>query len=706
MQVNSFPPGLQNRSIRTPGNTNTVPPAHAHSHNASPKLSGRVENYYGTSSEVGRSNSLKGVSSEDALQGRTVTQAGGSGSLIRSGRGLRLGLGAVTRTNAGSVKTRGPTGQGQRSALAFSQPIQTVSPAISQKSQDSTDDQVFSHQAPAAPPASTAASQPPSTASKSLLPKVSQSGLRAPGFSSNRLPAGRLAAFGFVRSSSVSSASSAHSADSVQSDPYRTTHRLSVSEEPPLHRVTTSPPSTDQQRGPPCRSSSLQPPSTPVLPRRYLPPQPRSSPGVGRKEFQRSSEVTRSLPSSPKRLAVVPPKLQSPGKFFRSAVVGLQQTSKCLLFFVAQVHKLQRYCNRQERQLKALRDELQRTSLGLDAFIITTQHYCLKNKTAEEGQSELSLELKKAREEMTSHSARWERLQQDKTALEVAFERELQELQVQQEAELAAVEEGLRKCHAAEVEHLKAEHRLEMEELTTQQQEQMEEVTVNHQAAMQELRDMHNITMATLHEEHARTMRDLRKAHEQQKLLLEEDFEKLRLSLQDQVDMLTFQNQSLKDKAKRFEEALRRSTDEQIIDALAPYQHIEKDLKSLKEVVEMKNQQIHQQEKKISDLEKVAQKNVFLEEKIQVLQQQNEDMKARIEMNLATSRQLTEENANLHESVEKESTEKKRLSRNNEELLWLLQTSPIMSPASRPWQGATRPPTVTAVPGRPSTAPR
>uniref|UniRef100_A0A667XWQ4 Microtubule associated scaffold protein 2 n=1 Tax=Myripristis murdjan TaxID=586833 RepID=A0A667XWQ4_9TELE len=212
----------------------------------------------------------------------------------------------------------------------------------------------------------------------------------------------------------------------------------------------------------------------------------------------------------------------------------------------------------------------------------------------------------------------------------------------------------------------------------------MEEMTVNHQAAIQELRDMHNITMATLHEEHARTMRDLRKAHEQQKTMIEEDFEKLKLSLQDQVDTLTFQNQTLRDKAKRFEEALRRSTDEQIVDALAPYQHIEQDLKSLKEVVEMKNQQIHQQEKKISDLEKVAQKNVFLEEKIQVLQQQNEDLKARIEMNLALSRQLSEENANLQESVEKESTEKKRLSRNNEELLWRLQTSPLMSPSSSP----------------------
>lgn len=41
-------------------------------------------------------------------------------------------------------------------------------------------------------------------------------------------------------------------------------------------------------------------------------------------------------------------------------------------------------------------------------------------------------------------------------------------------------------------------------------------------------------------------------------------------------------------------------------DALAPYKHIDEDLKSLKEVLEMKNQQIHQQEQKISELEKIV----------------------------------------------------------------------------------------------------
>ncbi|KGL91487.1 Microtubule-associated tumor suppressor candidate 2, partial [Charadrius vociferus] len=63
------------------------------------------------------------------------------------------------------------------------------------------------------------------SAAKSNLPKPCQSGLRPPGYS--RLPAAKLAAFGFVRSSSVSSVSSNQSNDSTQSDQSRTTNRKS-----------------------------------------------------------------------------------------------------------------------------------------------------------------------------------------------------------------------------------------------------------------------------------------------------------------------------------------------------------------------------------------------------------------------------------------------------------------------------------------------
>ncbi|XP_056140036.1 microtubule-associated tumor suppressor candidate 2 [Lampris incognitus] len=300
---------------------------------------------------------------------------------------------------------------------------------------------------------------------------------------------------------------------------------------------------------------------------------------------------------------------------------------------------------------------------------------------------ELSLELARIRDEVAFSVARWEHLQQDKEELERRFESELRDLRTQQQGELGALEEQLRAQHTKETKHLYVEQQAELEELHTKQQDQIEVMSENHEASLMEIEMAHNDTLSTLQEEHARTVKNLKMAHEQQRKSLEEEFEKIRLSLQDQVDTLTFQNRSLRDRAKRFEEALRRSTDEQIVDALAPYQHIEEDLKSLKEVLEMKNQQIHQQEVKISELEKMAEKNVYLEERVQILQQQNEDLKARIDKNLAVSRQLSEENANLQVNVEKESNEKKRLSRTNEELLWRLQTgelSPRMTPNSSP----------------------
>lgn len=46
--------------------------------------------------------------------------------------------------------------------------------------------------------------------------------------------------------------------------------------------------------------------------------------------------------------------------------------------------------------------------------------------------------------------------------------------------------------------------------------------------------------------------------------------------LQDQVDTLTFQSQSLRDRARRFEEALRKNTEEQleVVTAVRASQHL------------------------------------------------------------------------------------------------------------------------------------
>ncbi|XP_019114863.2 microtubule-associated tumor suppressor candidate 2 isoform X2 [Larimichthys crocea] len=632
-----YPPGMAVTGVKPP--SNTVPQR-----------------------QSGKSDSFHEDMHEKYLQ-EHVSQEGSS--VYRSPRALRpqLGLGAVTRQPAAKTRVQQT---GQRTTTAPSHSPQAAG-ASTQGHQDPAGEQKRSGE------------RGPETNPKSLLLKPGQSGLRPPGFSA--LPAARLAAFGFVRSSSVSSVSSNQSTDSSHSDPCRPSqHPGSGSNDTPLHKTTATPGEASHAQ------SRSQPPNAPSLQRRSLPSQ-RCSPLASRREIQKDVEAVMPPKSSPKRFAVVSPKPQSPVRGRTAAVHGAVRTERAQELDRALIQQLRERCEQQALQLQSLQAQLKKASLCLDVFSITTQHFCHKSESAIVKERELSLELARIRDEVAFSVKHWEQLQQEKQELERRFEAELQGLRAQQQRELGALEERLKSQHMAETESLQVQQRGELEELRLKQQEQIEEINENQEASLMEMETTHNDTLATLQEEHARTVKNLKMAHEQQTKSLVEEFEKIRLSLQDQVDTLTFQNRSLRDRAKRFEEALRRSTDEQIVDALAPYKHIEEDLKSLKEVLEMKNQQIHQQDLKISELEKIAEKNVYLEERLQVLQQQNEDLKERIDKNVAVSRQLSEENANLQVHVEKESNEKKRLSRTNEELLWRLQTgelSPRMSPSSSP----------------------
>ncbi|XP_071409343.1 microtubule-associated tumor suppressor candidate 2 isoform X2 [Pithys albifrons albifrons] len=523
------------------------------------------------------------------------------------------------------------------------------------------------------------------SAAKSNLPKPCQSGLRPPGYS--RLPAAKLAAFGFVRSSSVSSVSSNQSNDSAQSDQSRTTNRSSFGSEEQT-TAKASAPSKDAPKG--SSKSMTQVSSSTATPRRSLLPAPKTAtaPAGVKKEVQKDQDVNRPAVSSPKKSAVTATKLHSPGhpkqrpttpkNGFSPKPGEGRDTEKQL------IQRLKEKCDEQSRQLINIQDELKRASCGFDVFAITTQYFFRQNENALVKIKELGVELAKIRDEVALNTARWKKLLSEKEELERRFEEEGEQLRRQQQEEMQALEQRLQKEYNTKKESLQEQHRLQLEQAKLQHQDQVEDITSVHEAAMLQLENNHIVAITVLQDENDCKIQELNTAHKLEKAQLEETFEKLRLSLQDQIDTLTFQNQSLKAKADRFEEALKKNTEEQLKIVRAPYLHLEKDLKSLKHVLEMKNLQIHQQEKMIMELEKQVEKNLKLEEKITMLQQQNEELRARIEQNTVITRQLSEENANLQEYVEKEVEEKKKLSRTNEELLWKLQEGDAVSPVKLP----------------------
>ncbi|XP_036028575.1 LOW QUALITY PROTEIN: microtubule-associated tumor suppressor candidate 2 [Onychomys torridus] len=546
-----------------------------------------------------------------------------------------------------------------------------------------------------------------SNAAKSSLPK---SGLRPPGYS--RLPAAKLAAFGFVRSSSVSAVPSTQSLDSVQLEQSRPVTRSTFGNEEQAP-VKPAPSSKDMPKG--AGRAAPAPSSSATTPRRSLLPAPKSAstPTGTKKESQKDPEANKPAVSSPKRAASSSTKPHSPGYpkqrttaprngFAPKPELQAREAERQL------AQRLRDRCEWQARQLGLARGELKRAIRGFDALVVSTQHFFGKSERALAKEKELSIELANIRDEVAFNTAKCAKLQKEKEALERRFEEELRRLGWQQQAEVQELQERLQQQFEAESARLQAEHQDQLLRMRCQHQEQVEDITASHEAALLDMENNHTVAITILQDDHDHKVQELMSTHEFEKKELEENFEKLRLSLQDQVDTLTFQSQSLRDRAQRFEEALRKTTEEQLEIALAPYQHLEEDMQSLKQVLEMKNQQIHLQEKKIIELEKLVEKNIILEEKIQVLQQQNEDLKARIDQNTVVTRQLSEENANLQEYVEKETQEKKRLSRTNEELLWKLQTgdptSPIkLSPTSPVYRGSSSGP---SSPARVSTTPR
>ncbi|XP_059936118.1 microtubule-associated tumor suppressor candidate 2 isoform X2 [Mesoplodon densirostris] len=462
-------------------------------------------------------------------------------------------------------------------------------------------------------------------------------------------------------------------------------------------------------RGAPPASSSV------TTPRRSLLPAPKSTtaPAGTKKEVQKDQDANKPAVSSPKRISASTTKLHSPGHPKQRPTAPRNGASPKPDPQVREaerqlVQRLKERYEQQARQLGLVQAELRKAVRGFEALAVSTQLFFRKNESALVKEKELSIELANIRDEVAFHAAKCEKLQREKAELERRCEDEVRRLGWRQQAELRDLERRLQLQFETEVAQLQEEHRAQLLRIGCQHQRQVEDITASHEAALLEMENSHTVAVSFLQDDHDHKVQELISTHELEKKELEENFEKLRLSLQDQVDTLTFQSQSLRDRARRFEEALRKNTEEQLEIALAPYQHLEEDMKSLKQVLEMKNQQIHQQEKKIIELEKLAEKNIILEEKIQVLQQQNEDLKARIDQNTVVTRQLSEENANLQEYVEKETQEKKRLSRTNEELLWKLQTgdptSPIkLSPTSPVYRGSSSGP---SSPARVSMTPR
>ncbi|KAG7278091.1 hypothetical protein CRUP_029036 [Coryphaenoides rupestris] len=210
-------------------------------------------------------------------------------------------------------------------------------------------------------------------------------------------------------------------------------------------------------------------------------------------------------------------------------------------------------------------------------------------------------------------------------------------------------------------------------------EKEKEEVQASLEDALHRLEEQHQKELAQLEARlQAFYQAKLRTVHSGDLQSLQNTLKESEVTLSGQIQELREENDSLVEKLQAEEERRKRLAGKSQKDSHTLY--LEQELESLKVVLDIKNKQLHQQEKKLVHLDTVVDKSVKLDVDRKKVQQENEDLKARMAKHAALSRQLSTEQAVLHESLQKESKVNKRLSMENEELLWKLHNGELSSP--------------------------
>ncbi|NWS94424.1 MTUS1 protein, partial [Mionectes macconnelli] len=336
-------------------------------------------------------------------------------------------------------------------------------------------------------------------------------------------------------------------------------------------------------------------------------------------------------------------------------------------------------CETQSGIILQLKKFLASSNQKFEALTVVIQHLQSEREEALKQRKELSQELVNLRGELVTTSAACEKLERDRNELQVAYEGFLKKLNQQHHDDLAELEERLKQFYTAECEKLQSICIEEAEKYKAQLQEQVDNLNTTHESFKLELENRHSEKVEELKKEYESSFSGKYfSTHESERKSLEDSFKEKQELLEKKIDELKSENDSLSEKLKLEEQ--KQIAKEKANLKNPQIMYLEQELESLKAVLEIKNEKLHQQDIKLMKMEKLVENNTILMDKLKKVQQENEELKARMDKHMELSRQLSTEQAVLQESLEKESKVNKRLSMENEELLWKLHNGDLCSP--------------------------
>ncbi|KAK2815551.1 hypothetical protein Q5P01_026018 [Channa striata] len=349
---------------------------------------------------------------------------------------------------------------------------------------------------------------------------------------------------------------------------------------------------------------------------------------------------------------------------------------------LAKQNQSKEQAEKKNQAINQLRKLLIQGNRRVEALATVIQHLFTEREETLKQKKELSLELENLRAELVSSSQCYERLQKEKEEARVSFDAALRRLEEQHKEELVQLEDRLRSFYQTEWDKVHQTYQEEADKCRMLMEQQVDELRSRQEADRKNQEVSHSQKMEFLKQQYEASLQELKQIQQTDRENLEKTLKETETSLSEKISELSAENELLNEKLQAEEERRKRIlTDKNLKDSHTLY--LEQELESLKVVLEIKTNQLHQKEKKLMEMDKLVETNVKLEECLKKVQQENEDYKARMDKHAALSKQLSNEQAILQQTLQKESKVNKRLSMENEELLWKLHNGDLLASPRR-----------------------
>ncbi|XP_056892908.1 microtubule-associated tumor suppressor 1 homolog A-like isoform X1 [Takifugu flavidus] len=334
------------------------------------------------------------------------------------------------------------------------------------------------------------------------------------------------------------------------------------------------------------------------------------------------------------------------------------------------------HAEKKKQAVTQLRRMLIQGNKRVEALATVIQHIFSEREEAVKQKGEIASELANLRDELVLSTQCCKRLQKEKEEMRSSFEEAMKTLEGQHQEELVQLENRLKSFYQREWDKVHQIYQEEADKCCMLMEEQVERLRKQQQAERENQEVIQTQRMDSLKLHYESCIQELKRTHEKDMENLEKSLKRTETSLSDKILPLSTEKEALYKKLKEEEEDGKHTPAEKYLDSHVLY--LEQELESLKAVLEIRNNQLHQKEKKLMEMDKLMEANIKLEECLKKVQQENEDYQARMDKYAALSKQLSSEQVVLQQSLQKESKVNKRLSMENEELLWKLQNCDLL----------------------------